>query len=490
MNGPVPAVAGHASLPGDASLPDAAPGGGRLPEALLRDLRAAVGEGHLLLDADLRASYERDWTGRFGAPAGCVVRPADTAGVVAVVQACAAAGVPLVTQGGNTGLVGGGVPAGGEVVLSLRRLTALGEVDRTSGQVTAGAGVTLAALQRHVRAAGLDFGVDLAARDSATVGGLVATNAGGIRVLRYGSMRAQLLGAEAVLADGSIVSRMGGLLKDGTGYDLVALLAGSEGTLGVLTAARLRVVPLLRAGCVALLAMESTQAAVELLPVLRERLPHLAAAELFYDAGLQLVRRHAGLPAPFDALSPTPDLRGDEPAYLLLECLDRTDPTDDLLAVVAEAAGLLDARVASDVASARALWAYREAHTESINAEGVPVKLDVSVPVAELAGLVARLPEVIAEVAAGARTVLFGHVHEGNLHVNVLDATEQHHEVTEAVLRAVAALGGSISSEHGVGRAKPEWLHLSRSAPEIAAMRAVKRALDPQGLLNPGVLFR
>lgn len=164
---------------------------------LLRELIEAVGEAHVLVDPDLTASYETDWTGRFSGAARCVVRPADTAQVVAVVRACAAAGQPLVTQGGNTGLVGGGVPAGGEVVLSLRRLSTLGPVDLRSGQVTAGAGVPLAQLQKHVRAAGMDFGVDLAARDSATVGGLVATNAGGIRVLRYGSMRSQLLGAEA-----------------------------------------------------------------------------------------------------------------------------------------------------------------------------------------------------------------------------------------------------------------------------------------------------
>ncbi len=447
---------------------------------LLEALRAAVGPEHVLVDADLRASYETDWTGRFHGDARCVVRPADTAQVVAVVQACAAAGAPLVVQGGNTGLVGAGVPAGGEVVLSLRRLTALGEVDRVAAQVTAGAGVTLADLQKHVRAAGLDFGVDLAARESATVGGLVATNAGGIRVLRYGSMRAQLLGAEAVLADGSVVSRLGGLLKDGTGYDLVSLLAGSEGTLGLVTAVRLRAVPLLRAGCAALLAMESTQAAVDLLPVLRERLPHLAAAELFYPAGLELVRRHGHLPAPFEI---------DVPVYLLLECLDRTDPTDDLLEVVGEVPGLLDARVASDAAGQRALWAYREQHTESISAEGVPVKLDVSVPVAALPGLVDELPGSVAAVAPSARTILFGHVNEGNLHVNVLDAGAAEEAVTEAVLRAVAARGGSISSEHGVGRAKPHWLHLSRSEPEIAAMRAIKHALDPAGLLNPGVLF-
>lgn len=447
---------------------------------LLAELRTAVGPDHVLTDPDLRSSYETDWTGRFTGAATCVVRPADTAQVRAVVLACAYAGVPVVTQGGNTGLVGGAVPAGGEVVLSLRRLTALGPVDEASAQVSAGAGVTLADLQSHVRAAGGDFGVDLAARDSATVGGLAATDAGGIRVLRYGSMRAQVLGAEAVLADGSVVSRMAGLAKDGTGYDLVSLLVGSEGTLGVITALRLRVVPRLRAGCVALLAMQSTQAVVDLLPGLRVRLPQLAAAEVFYGPGLALVRRHRGLAAPFEA---------EAPVYLLLECLDRTDPTDDLLAAVGELDGLVDARVATDAAAARALWAYREQHTESISAQGVPVKLDVAVPVPALPVLVDRLPAAVTAAAPGARLVVFGHVNEGNLHVNVLDAGDRHEPVTDAVLSEVAALGGSISSEHGVGRAKAAWLHLSRSPAEVAAMRAVKTALDPRGLLNPGVLF-
>ena len=443
-------------------------------------LRAVVGEEHVLVDEDLTASYERDWTGRFAGRAGCVVRPASTDQVAAVVRTCAEAGAPIVVQGGNTGLVGGGIPAGGEVLLSLTRLDDLGEVDVAAAQVTAGAGVTLAALQAHARAAGLDFGVDLAARDSATVGGLVATNAGGIRVLRYGSMRSQLLGAEAVLADGSVVSRMAGLLKDGTGYDLISLLAGSEGTLGVVTQVRLRLVPQVRARCVALLALESTAAAVALLPGLRDRLPSLAGAELVFADGIALVRKHSGLPAPFPE---------DHPAYLLLECADRVDPTDALVAAVSEADGLLDARVASDAAGQRALWAYREQHTEAINAEGVPVKLDVSVPLRALPSLVDALAPTVHAVVPDARLVVFGHVHEGNLHVNVLDAGPLGEQVTDAVLRLVASMSGSISSEHGVGRAKVEWLSLSRSATEIAAMRAIKDALDPQGTLNPGVLL-
>ena len=448
--------------------------------APLDDLRAAVGDEHVLVDADVTASYERDWTGRFGARAACVVRPADTGQVAAVLRACAGAGVPVVVQGGNTGLVGGGVPAGGEVLLSLTRLTELGEVDVAGGQVTAGAGVTLSALQAHARAAGLDFGVDLAARDSATVGGLVATNAGGIRVLRYGSMRAQLLGAEAVLADGSVVSRMAGLLKDGTGYDLVSLLAGSEGTLGVVTRARLRLVPRLTSRCVALLALPDANSALGVLPGLRARLPHLSAAELVFADGVALVRKHSHLPAPF------PD---EHPAYLLLECADSSDPTDALVDAVGEADGLLDATVATDAAGQRALWAYREQHAEAISAEGLPVKLDVSVPTRRLPELVAGLEPTVAGVAPDARTIVFGHVNEGNLHVNVLDAGELDEQVTDAVLRLVAALDGSISSEHGVGRAKTAWLSLSRSESEIAAMRAIKGALDPHGVLNPGVLL-
>ena len=447
---------------------------------LLDALRKAVGAAHVLVDDDVKASYESDWTGRFRGTALAVVRPASTDEVAAVVRACAEAGQALVVQGGNTGLVGGSVPGGGEVLVSLTRLSDLEPVDAAAGQVTVGAGVPLAALQEHARAAGQDFGVDLAARDSATVGGLVATNAGGIRVLRYGSMRAQVVGAEAVLADGSVVSRLGGLAKDNTGYDLVSLLCGSEGTLGVVTRVRLRLVPRLRARAVALLALESTQAAVDVLPALRERLPDLAAAELFLADGLALVRAYSGLPAPFPA---------EHPAYLVLECAGRFDPTDQLVEAVAEIEGLRDATVATDAAGQRALWAYREQHTEAISAAGVPVKLDVSVPVRALPELVDRLPQVIEAAAAGARPVLFGHVNEGNLHVNVLDAGDRGEQVTDAVLRLVAELAGSISSEHGVGRAKVPWLGLSRSATEIAAMRAVKTALDPQGILNPGVLL-
>jgi FAD/FMN-containing dehydrogenase len=239
-------------------------------------------------------------------------------------------------------------------------------------------------------------------------------------------------------------------------------------------------VPRLTARAVALVALPDTQAAVDLLPSLRARLTDLAAAELFFAEGLALVRANGALAAPFPV---------EHPAYLILECAGQTDPTDALVEAVAELPGLLDATVASDAAGQRALWAYREQHTEAISAAGVPVKLDVSVPVSRLPELVARLGDVVPAAAPKSRLIVFGHVNEGNLHVNVLDAGGQDEEVTEAVLRLVADLGGSISSEHGVGRAKVPWLGLSRSVQEIAAMQAVKDALDPRGLLNPGVLL-
>ena len=447
---------------------------------MIEELRQVVGAEHVIVDDEVKASYETDWTGRFTGRSCCVVRPGTTQEVAAVLRLCNEADQPVVVQGGNTGLVGGATPVGGEVLLSLARLTSIGAVDSASAQVTVGAGVTLADLQAHARASDLEFGVDLAARDSATIGGLVATNAGGIRVLRYGSMRAQVVGLEAVLADGSVLSRMAGLAKDGTGYDLVGLLAGSEGTLAVVTAVRVRLWPRLRARAVALLAMESTAAAVALLPALRATLPSLSAAELFFHAGVELVRKHRGLAAPFAV---------EHAAYLLLECIDSTDPLEPLAAAVESAAGLADATVATDPTGQRALWAYREAHTESISAEGVPVKLDVSVPTSALPGLVDELGPAVAAVCPAARLIVFGHANEGNLHVNVLDAGDLHEEVTDAVLRLVESLSGSISSEHGVGRAKVAWLHLSRSEAEIAAMAAVKKALDPARILNRGVLL-
>ncbi|MEO7060829.1 MAG: FAD-binding oxidoreductase [Lapillicoccus sp.] len=450
------------------------------------DLRAVVGGQHVLVDPSLTASFETDWTRRFSGHARCVVRPGSTAEVAGCLQACSRHGVAVVPQGGNTGLVGGSVPVDGEVVLSTVRLTEIGPVDDVAGQVTVGAGTTLAAVQQAARAAGLDVGVDFAARDSATIGGLVSTNAGGENVLRYGGTRQQVVGLEAVLVDGSILSRLEALPKDNTGYDLTGLLSGSEGTLAVLTAVRVRLWPLLTRRSVALLALESTAAALAALAGLRSRLTTLESAEFFLADGLALVREHTGLPAP---------MPGDHPAYLLVECAGVDDPSDELLAALGavseEVDGVADIVIGEDGPTRERLWRYREGHTESINAAGVPVKLDVAIPHARLATALAELPEVVRGVAPGARTIIFGHLNEGNLHVNVLhaDADDLAHAVEDAVLRYVVGVGGSISAEHGIGRAKTAWLPLARSAAEVAAMRAVKAAFDPRGLLNPGVIL-
>ncbi|MFJ9864313.1 FAD-binding oxidoreductase [Streptomyces sp. NPDC101165] len=447
-------------------------------DRLAQRLSAVVGPAHVLSAPALRASYETDFTGRYTGRARLVVRPADTAQVAEVLRLCHQAAAPVVPQGGNTGLVGGSVPtpAGTQVVLSLRRLDGIDPVDTAVRQVTVGAGVVLSDLHRQVASHGLEFGVDLAARDSATLGGMIATNAGGERVVRYGTTRANVAGVEAVLADGTVLDRLAGLPKDNTGYDLTNLLVGSEGTLGVVTRARLRLVPQLPERVTALVALDSLDSAIDLVSRLRT-LDSLELAEFFMADGLALVLDKSGLPAPF---------RTAHPVYLLVECAGQRDPAQELFDVL-DKPGPLETAVALRGADRRRLAAYRERHTESINAEGVPLKLDVTVPLAELPGFVAGLPVLLA---GRARPYLFGHLAEGNLHVNLLDVAAADEEaVTGQVLERVAALGGSISAEHGVGRAKSRYLHLSRSPAEIAVMRSVKSALDPAGLLNPGTLL-
>lgn len=436
---------------------------------MIDGLRAIVGDAHVLVDADVRAGYEVDWTGRFRGTTPAVVRPGSVDEVAAVVELCRSTGTALVPQGGNTGLVGGSVPLGGEVVLSLRRLSSVGPVDDASAQVTAGAGATLADVQAAAATAGLAFGVDLAARDTATIGGMVATNAGGLHFVRHRGMRQQVVGVEAVLGDGSVVSRMSGVEKDNTGYDLAGLLCGSEGTLGVVTAVRLRLVARVAERVTALAGFASMAAALEGLAALR-RVVQLEAAEVVFADGVDIVRRHAGLPAPLTA---------EAPVLLLVEWAG-DDPS--LLA----AADPVDAAVATDPVRSASLWRYREAHTEAVSALGVPHKLDVTVP---LAAMPAFVDDVRALVDPAHVLVLFGHVADGNLHVNVVGPPPDDETVDEAVLRLVAAAGGSISAEHGIGTAKRRWLHLSRTPAEIAAFRALKQALDPAGILNPGVLL-
>ena len=450
--------------------------------SLIDDLREIVGDRHCLTDASLRAGYETDWTRRFSGTALAVVRPGSVEEVAEVLRACSAAGIGVVPQGGNTGLVGGSVPRGGEVVLSLLRLGQIADLDAAGGEVTVGAGVTLTAVQAAARQAGWDVGVDLGARDSATIGGMVATNAGGVNVLRHGSMRQQVLGFEAVRADGSVVRRLPGMPKDNTGYDLAGLLAGSEGTLAVLTRLRLRLVARLAHRSVAVVGFADAAAAVTAAARLRRELASVLALELFTDDGLALVLRHARVSPPFGAR---------RPVYLLVEAgSDVTDPTDGLVSAL-DAIGTDDdaAVVATDPAGRHRLWALRERHTEAVNAEGVPHKLDVSVPLARYAELIERAPGVVAAVDRSARTISYGHVGDGNVHVNILGPAPENESVDDAVLGLVLELGGSVSAEHGIGVAKVGWLVRDRGEATVAAMRAIKDAWDPAGILNPGVLF-
>ena len=442
-------------------------------------LAASVGSAHVITDPDVRAGYEVDWIGRRWGTAVAVVRPGSVEEVVEVLLACAAHGAQVVVQGGNTGLSGGGVPGGGEVLLSTTRLSEVGGLDPALGEVTVGAGARLADVRRATRAEGWDVGVDLASRDSATIGGMVATNAGGLRVLRNGSMKAQLLGVRAVLADGSVVDRLSGPSKDSSGYDLTSLLAGSEGTLAVVTDVRLRLVPLLPRGATAILGLETVGQASVLVRRLVGSLSSLQSAEVVLGEAMTFLCAELHRPLPLAQVAPV---------YLLLDCEAADDPTAELLAAIAEL-DVLDAVVASDRADRARLWEYRERQSEVAGARGTPIKLDVAMPLPALDEGLASITTAVRSLAPDAVLVVFGHLAEGNLHVNVVGDDLPVDALTAAVLGIVAAAGGSISAEHGIGRAKVEWLPLTRSAADVAAMAALKRAWDPAGLLAPGVLF-
>ena len=444
-----------------------------LPVTLSRSLASVVGEHHVVTGA-AAAGFVVDWTGRFRGHTPAVLRPRDTAEVARVLALCSDAGIPVVPQGGNTGLVGGGVPLHGEVVLSLARLNQLDPVDLEACQVTAGAGVTL---QQVAEAdPGLDLGILIASRDSATVGGAVATNAGGLRVLRYGPMRAQVRGIEAVLSDGTVVSHLAGLVKDNTGYDYPSLLAGSEGTLAVISRVRLQLVPRLRQLVTAIVGLTSLGELHVLARQVAKDVPGLVSAEFFTQAGLDILRQHASF---------APPLPGPAEVYLLLEASGPA-ALDDL-------AGLIGERPAavSEAAADRArLWSYRERHPEAAAFLGVPIKLDVSVPAARWVQLAGSAADVVAAVDPGAKVVTFGHVVDGNVHINIVPAAPADGRHEDAVFTFVASLGGSISAEHGIGTLKARWLPLARSGAERALFAKIRSALDPSATLNPNILPR
>jgi len=431
-------------------------------------LSSVVGADHVMTDLAVISGYLTDWTGRYTGEAMCVVRPGSTAQVREVLRTCREEGIAVVPQGGNTGLVGGSIPqdTGKCVVLSMTRMDSVIESDFELGKVTVEAGVTLAQLQMHLKNSGWEFGVDLAARDSATIGGTVATNAGGIHVVGNGMMRKQVLGLEAVLASGEVIRSMSGLAKNNTGYDLTQLFCGSEGTLGVITEVSLQLVrpretELVLAGC------ESVQQALEIASGFTGK---LVAAELMDRSGIECVSRVTAVAIPFTT-----------PFHLLIEITGDID--------LEQLESLEHATLAMDARDRENFWALRERITESAASEatGVSHKLDISVPLSELDSIYGDITSLLHQPEVR-NVVLFGHLMDGNFHVSFVTDTDNE-TLDIAVLELVAARGGSISAEHGVGHMKPEHLHLSRSRAEIAAMRAIKIALDPAGMLNPGVLL-
>ena len=462
--------------------------------ALLADLRATVGAAQVLTEGDLTA-WELDWRRRWRGKALAVVRPGSTAEVAAVVRACMARGVAIVPQGGNTGLVGGGVPddSGTQVLLSLQRMNRIRAIDEANLTLTADAGCVLQSAQQAARAQGLLLPLSLAAEGSCTLGGNLATNAGGTQVLRWGNTRELCLGLEVVTAQGEVWDGLSGLRKDNTGYDLRDLFIGSEGTLGIITAATMKLAPLPAATTTALAACATLDDCVALLKLARTRLgAGLTGFEAMGRFALDLVARHfPALPNPLPTAAWTvlmeySDTEGEAQARARFEAL---------LGAALEAGLVADAVVAESLAQSKALWQVRESVPLAQAEEGVNIKHDISVPVSSIAAFCARSDAALQAYRPGIRLVNFGHLGDGNLHYNVQGPAGVHaarflagheHTVNTIVFDAVAEFGGSFSAEHGIGSLKRDELALRKSPVALGLMRAIKTALDPLGLMNPG----
>jgi FAD/FMN-containing dehydrogenase len=445
-------------------------------------LAQVVGAKNLLTGEGDTAPYTTDWRKQYRGVALGVARPAATAEVSAVVRLCVDAGVAIVPQGGNTGLSGGSVPTGKrrEIVLSLSRMNRIRQLDTLNDTLTAEAGCVLADIQRAASDAGRLFALSLAAEGSCQIGGNLSTNAGGVNVLRYGNTRDQVLGIEAVLPDGRIWDGLRGLRKDNTGYDLKHLFIGAEGTLGVITAAVLKLHPKPTASATAWIAVENPQRAVELLGHLKKRCgDRLTAYELLSRACVNAV------------FSRRTDIRDPLPGgvwHVLVELADSGtgDELHDRLAQALDTPLVTNAVVAKNDLESKTLWRIRESVPE---AQFSNVKHDISVAVSKVPEFIERAGAALAAAYPGVPIYCFGHVGDGNLHYNVGDAAllaERRAEVNRIVYDEVAALKGSISAEHGLGQLKREEIARHKDPLELELMRSVKRALDPQGLMNPG----
>lgn len=451
---------------------------------LVSRLVAILGPSGLLADEADMASYAIDWRRLFPGRPLCVARPASTAEVSEVVKACRAAGAAIVPQGGNTGLAGGAVPdaSGGQVVLSLTRMNKVRAVDPVGLTISADAGCILKVAQDAAAEAGRLLPISLAAEGSATVGGVVSTNAGGVNVVRYGMARALVLGLEVVLADGTIVDMARQLRKDNAGYDLKQLFIGTEGTLGIVTGAVLRLVPRPRHTVTALLSVPSPQAALDLLALAQEELGDtLSAFELMSGYSFDLLKRHLNLTPPIAS--------GDW--FVLLEAgaslSGLREAAEAALAAALENGTALDGVIAETGAQATQLWALREHITDGEAREGKSMKHDVSVPIVDVPAFLEAADIAIADGAPGAKVNAFGHLGDGNIHYNVVLAPGQDGAAINTLVHdVVARFAGSISAEHGIGQYRVDELLLRRAPAEIALARTLKKALDPDDFLNPG----
>ncbi len=477
-------------------------GGGDLLNALVQ----AVGESHVLTGSGSGSgsgtpsgtgleAYERDWRKRYHGRARAVVRPGNTQEVAQVVQVCALHRATIVPQGGHTGLVGGGTPddSGTQVVLSLQRLNRIRELDADNLTMTVEAGCILQAVQEAAAAHQLLFPLSLAAEGSCTIGGNLATNAGGTQVLRYGNARELCLGVEVVTAEGQVLQGLSGLRKDNTGYDLRDLYIGSEGTLGIITAATLKLFPMPAATLTALATCTSPHQAVALLALARARLgATLTGFELMNAFSRELVARHLPqIPQPLWPVSGW---------SVLLEQSDDEGPAqaqqrlETLLGAALEAGLIEDAAVASNLAQARELWHLREAIPLAQAEEGLNIKHDISLPVSRIPSFIESTDAALQAFHPGCRLVNFGHLGDGNLHYNVQAPEgaqaaaflhDQESAINRIVYDAVQAHGGSISAEHGIGRLKRDELAQRKDAVALGLMKRLKAALDPDGLFNP-----
>ena len=469
-----------------------------LSAEFIHSIEQVVGAAGVVRDPALMASYLTDWRNAYQGQAALVVRPATTEEVAAVVRLCHEARVALVPQGGNTGLCGGSIPdaSGSQVVLSLTRMKRIREIDLANETITVEAGVILQHLQEAASQAGRLFPLSLGAEGSCTVGGNLATNAGGTAVLRYGNMRELTLGLEVVLPDGRIWNGLRGLRKDNTGYDLKHLFIGSEGSLGIITAAVLKLFPATHSTATAWVALPSSQAAVDLIGHVRSLCAdRLTGFEMMSRQSLDFVLDHvAGCTDP---------LESKHPWYALIELRDTVSDAplaallENGLAHAFERGWVIDAVLAGSQAQAAALWALREGISEAQNHEGPSLKHDISVPVSRIPEFIERTDKALQQHFPGVRIVSYGHMGDGNLHYNISkpvgdeDASfkAREHAIMQVIYRMTSTFNGSISAEHGLGQAKPDAAVRFKDPLEMELMRAIKRTLDPAGLMNPGKVF-